>query len=113
MASTSKLLFLHLKIFLVLLWPISNASGRKRNFNLIGLSSSILLINSKYNGGYGSLGSPQIRGPGAERMSGGPSSSLHLHILVSLAQRAWLKSKISVSTGFEEFNGIVMRKDQM
>lgn len=35
-------------------------------------------------------------------MSGGPSSSLHLHILVSLAQRAWLwNHKSSSSTGFE------------
>lgn len=42
------------------------------------------------------------RRSGAERMSRGLSSSLRLHILVNLAQRAWLcNHKSSSSTVFE------------
>lgn len=42
------------------------------------------------------------RRSGAEGMSRGPSSSLHLHILISLDQRAWLcNHKSSSSTVFE------------
>lgn len=78
-------------------------AGRKRNFNLIGLSSSIFssqFLNIMVGMVLWKPPDKEVRCWEDER--GGPSSSLHLHILVSLAQRAWLwNHKSSSSTGFE------------